>query len=412
MARQVAERSDTIPALANVFRTYGVRRSKPGRHHRTHRFGQRQSLQLLSAREGRDGRGVCSTRSTDGFAARSSNLFEQNRFHRGSASRACSLPRATTFGQGNAFACSAHLHSVKSETASAPGSGTYFDEWTAALEAALVGAEDSIGLAEEAVAGIQGAIVMSRALDGRFRIQPSDDATRRSTGTGTHARNAYRTTTKAFVPRHPPGMLEKACTRRKEPMPSFETVIASTPFGEGPAAESVTVPTTSVRSPTPAHRASRSRDRWNRFSDVFDATALGTVFPQPPSRLERIMGPPLPEPGHSEDSFTVTVTTPSLTGHRPVMVWLHGGGYSSGGGSLPWYDGGALSAEGDVVVVSVNYRVGVLGYLLLDGVSEGNLGVYTIRSRRSSGCARTSRHSAATQTRSPYSGSRPALIPL
>lgn len=71
------------------------------------------------------------------------------------------------------------------------------------------------------------------------------------------------------------------------------------------------------------------------FSDVFDATALGTVFPQPPSRLERIMGPPLPEPELSEDSFTVTVTTPSLNGRRPVMVWLHGGGYSSGGGSLP-----------------------------------------------------------------------------
>ncbi|MFE4503649.1 carboxylesterase family protein [Rhodococcus sp. NPDC056743] len=112
------------------------------------------------------------------------------------------------------------------------------------------------------------------------------------------------------------------------------------------------------------------------FSDIFDATALGTVFPQPPSRLERIMGPPLPDPEQSEDSFTVTVTTPSLTGIRPVMVWLHGGGYSSGGGSLPWYDGDALSSEGDVVVVSVNYRVGVLGYLFLDGVSEGNLGVH------------------------------------
>ncbi|NMD62599.1 UNVERIFIED_ORG: carboxylesterase type B [Nocardia globerula] len=109
---------------------------------------------------------------------------------------------------------------------------------------------------------------------------------------------------------------------------------------------------------------------------ILDATMPGTVFPQPPSRLERVMGAPHPEPEQSEDSFTVTVTTPSLSGSRPVMVWLHGGGYSSGGGSLAWYDGGALSAEGDVVVVSVNYRVGVLGYLLLEGVSEGNLGVH------------------------------------
>lgn len=111
-------------------------------------------------------------------------------------------------------------------------------------------------------------------------------------------------------------------------------------------------------------------------SGILDATMPGTVFPQPPSRLERVMGAPHPAPEQSEDSFTVTVTTPSLSGSRPVMVWLHGGGYSSGGGSLAWYDGSSLSAEGDVVTVSVNYRVGVLGYLLLDGVSEGNLGVH------------------------------------
>src|SRR3546814_20983929 len=49
---------------------------------------------------------------------------------------------------------------------------TYFDEWTAALEAALVGAEDSTGLAEEAVAGIHGAIVLSRAMaDGAVYIR-------------------------------------------------------------------------------------------------------------------------------------------------------------------------------------------------------------------------------------------------
>ena len=159
-------------------------------------------------------------------------------------------------------------------------------------------------------------------------------------------------------------------------MPSFETVIASTPSGKVRGRKRDGSYYFGAIPYASAPRFEKPRPV-EPFSDVFDATALGTVFPQPPSRLERIMGPPLPEPGHSEDSFTVTVTTPSLTGHRPVMVWLHGGGYSSGGGSLPWYDGGALSAEGDVVVVvSVNYRVGVLGYLLLDGVSEGNLGVH------------------------------------
>jgi para-nitrobenzyl esterase len=58
------------------------------------------------------------------------------------------------------------------------------------------------------------------------------------------------------------------------------------------------------------------------------------------------------------------------------MVWFHGGGFSSGAGLLDWYDGGALAAEGDVVVVCVNHRLGALGYLVLDGVSEGNLGLF------------------------------------
>ncbi len=157
-------------------------------------------------------------------------------------------------------------------------------------------------------------------------------------------------------------------------MPSFETVIASTLRGGRSAAESVTVPTTSVRSPTPAHRASRSLDRWNRSPTSSTPQRLERSSPQPPSRLERIMGHRSPNRSTARTASPSPSQPPSLTGHRPVMVWLHGGGYSSGGGSLPWYDGGALSAEGDVVVVSVNYRVGVLGYLLLDGVSEGNLG--------------------------------------
>ena len=57
------------------------------------------------------------------------------------------------------------------------------------------------------------------------------------------------------------------------------------------------------------------------------------------------------------------------------MVFFHGGAFVSGGGLLDWYDGSALAAEANVVVVSVNYRLGVFGYLCLDGISEGNLGL-------------------------------------
>jgi para-nitrobenzyl esterase len=58
-----------------------------------------------------------------------------------------------------------------------------------------------------------------------------------------------------------------------------------------------------------------------------------------------------------------------------VLVWLHGGGYSSGGGALGWYDGATLVREGDVVVVGVNYRLGPLGYLRVEGAGDGDAGL-------------------------------------
>ena len=58
-----------------------------------------------------------------------------------------------------------------------------------------------------------------------------------------------------------------------------------------------------------------------------------------------------------------------------MLVWLHGGGYSSGGGALDWYDGATLSREGDAVVVGVNYRLGPLGYLRVEGAGNGDAGL-------------------------------------
>lgn len=69
-----------------------------------------------------------------------------------------------------------------------------------------------------------------------------------------------------------------------------------------------------------------------------------------------------------EDCLRVNVWTPGINDNRkrPVMVWLHGGGFQAGSGQeLPSYDGENLSRRGDVVVVSVNHRLGVLGYLNL-----------------------------------------------
>src|SRR5207253_7930175 len=60
----------------------------------------------------------------------------------------------------------------------------------------------------------------------------------------------------------------------------------------------------------------------------------------------------------------------------PVLVYIHGGAYSSGSGSSPLYDGATLCREGDLVVVTVNHRLGLFGYLYLPGFPDsGNAGM-------------------------------------
>ena len=90
----------------------------------------------------------------------------------------------------------------------------------------------------------------------------------------------------------------------------------------------------------------------------------------------------------SEDCLYLNVwtrLTPDGTpaaGKRPVMVFIHGGGYQNGSGSYPYYGGGILAGKGDVVVVTLNYRLGALGFLtapVLDAESpsrvSGNYGI-------------------------------------
>lgn len=107
---------------------------------------------------------------------------------------------------------------------------------------------------------------------------------------------------------------------------------------------------------------------------VRDATKDGPIPPQGRSRLAHVMGDF--EREQSEDCLTLNIWTPAPDGKkRPVMVWIHGGAYSSGSGSLAWYSGERFAANGDVVFVSINYRLGILGFLCLPGVSPGNLGL-------------------------------------
>src|SRR5262245_43393975 len=70
-----------------------------------------------------------------------------------------------------------------------------------------------------------------------------------------------------------------------------------------------------------------------------------------------------------EDCLYLNVWTPGADGaHRPVLVWLHGGAWVSGAGSLPLHNGARLAARGDVVVVTLNYRLGLFGFLRGKGV--------------------------------------------
>jgi len=100
----------------------------------------------------------------------------------------------------------------------------------------------------------------------------------------------------------------------------------------------------------------------------------GPVPPQPPARLDRAMGSPKMVQG--EDCLTLTIHTPRPdNARRPVLLWIHGGAFLSGAGSLAWYSGAAMAARGDMVVVSVNYRLGVLGFFHMPGFNEPNLGL-------------------------------------
>ena len=61
---------------------------------------------------------------------------------------------------------------------------------------------------------------------------------------------------------------------------------------------------------------------------------------------------------------------------RPVMFWIYGGGFASGAGNDPTFDGGNIASRGDVVLVTINYRLGAFGFLALnDGVTRGNYGI-------------------------------------
>ncbi|WP_432825553.1 carboxylesterase/lipase family protein [Dactylosporangium sp. CA-092794] len=114
------------------------------------------------------------------------------------------------------------------------------------------------------------------------------------------------------------------------------------------------------------------------WTTVLDASRPGPAVPQPPGRLNALMGKPSGE--YSEErALTLNVWAPAGAKDLPVLFWLHGGAWVSGSAGWGWYSGARLAAEHEIVVVTANYRLGVLGYLcfadLLDGLGDGNFGL-------------------------------------
>jgi len=121
---------------------------------------------------------------------------------------------------------------------------------------------------------------------------------------------------------------------------------------------------------------------------VRDASSFGPIAPQRVAEAG-LTSPadPSADAVQSEDCLTLNIWTPEVPDDptsvkgRPVMVWIHGGGFTSGSGSVFLYRGTQLARRGDVVVVTINYRLGALGFLGHPGLGDpdsfiGNWGLH------------------------------------
>jgi len=131
------------------------------------------------------------------------------------------------------------------------------------------------------------------------------------------------------------------------------------------------------------------------WEDIADATEFGApaiqmgsgVIASPVTDFQRQLSSIYPVPQETkignEDCLFLNIWTRGLGDgkKRPVMVWLHGGSFAAGSGAWPIYDGTNLARKGDAVVVTINHRLNVFGYLYLGGLAgdayakSGNAGM-------------------------------------
>ncbi|MGW3964004.1 carboxylesterase/lipase family protein [Amycolatopsis sp. NPDC005003] len=154
---------------------------------------------------------------------------------------------------------------------------------------------------------------------------------------------------------HSPLLDTAAGALRDTPLPGGGALFAGVPFAAPP------VGPLRLRPPQP----------YRPWSGVRDATRFGPAAAQRVSAL--LAGSPAAAAGDlwatpaecGEDCLYLNVWTPDVDGRRPVLVWIHGGGFDSGSAALPNTDGAALSRLTGTVVVAANYRLGALGHLYL-----------------------------------------------
>lgn len=124
-------------------------------------------------------------------------------------------------------------------------------------------------------------------------------------------------------------------------------------------------------------RPPQEPDSWE---GVRDATQFGSASMQPNSEMMKFLGES--SGSQSEDCLFLNIWSPNPDNkRRPVMVWIHGGAFMFGEGSSEMYNGTSFAETGDVVVVTINYRLGIFGFLYLDEIGgeefsrSGNCGI-------------------------------------
>lgn len=114
-------------------------------------------------------------------------------------------------------------------------------------------------------------------------------------------------------------------------------------------------------------RAPKPPEEWSGIREAFE---FGPISHQPADTKGTRFGGVTPQ--HSEDCLYLNVWSPAESNESlPVMVWIHGGTFITGAGSQPQFDGTSFAERGNVILVSINYRLGPFGFMHMSALDEG-----------------------------------------